>query len=264
METSNVLDSITYSCNSDLIKHWKSGGLAQISMHLPNPVYSSANLNTQISNQQYRNILNSATSEGKRFDSIISKVADGLEQLKNEGVPVLFRPLHEMNGEWFWWGLPSYNENNPERVELYKQLYQKIYKYMTNTRGLNNLLWVYSPDANREFKQSFYPGNGYVDIVGLDAYVDNPYAINGYSEMLDLGKPFAFTEIGPQTTSGSYSYDQFIQAIRQQYPKATYFLAWDDKWSPLANQGAGSLYNNGWTLNLGEVWNGSSLTPIIE
>ena len=57
---------------------------------------------------------------------------------------------------------------------------------MTETRGLDNLLWVYSPDANRDFKTDFYPGSSYVDITGLDAYFTDPYAISGYDEMLSL------------------------------------------------------------------------------
>ncbi len=83
-------------------------------------------------------------------------------------------------------GLTSYNQKDNERISLYKELYKKIYRYMTETRGLDNLLWVYSPDANRDFKTDFYPGSSYVDITGLDAYFTDPYAISGYDEMLSL------------------------------------------------------------------------------
>lgn len=267
LETAHIADAIDYSCNSDLISHWKSGGIPQISMHLPNPAFQSGNYKTKISNSQYEKILDSSTTEGKRLDAVLSKVADGLQQLKNEGVPVLFRPLHEMNGEWFWWGLTDYNQKDSERISLYKQLYQKIYHYMTDTRGLDNLIWVYAPDANRDFKTDFYPGDSYVDIVGLDAYFSDAYSIKGYDELTALNKPFAFTEVGPQTTNGSLcslDYSQFINAIKQKYPKTIYFLAWDDGWSPAANQGAFNLYNDSWTLNKGELWEGSSLTPVAE
>lgn len=170
METSNIADSIDYSCNTDLISHWKNGGIPQISMHLANPAFNSGNYKTPISNSQYERILDSSTEEGQRLDAMLSKIADGLQQLEDEGVPVLFRPLHEMNGEWFWWGLTDYNQEDSERITLYKQLYKKVYHYMTDTRGLDNLIWVYAPDANRNFKTDFYPGSSYVDIVGLDAY----------------------------------------------------------------------------------------------
>ncbi|MBY8911885.1 glycoside hydrolase family 26 protein [Bacillus sp. YC2] len=264
LETSNIADTIDYSCNSSLISYWKSGGLPQVSLHLANPAFQSGNFKTQISNSQYRNILNSSTAEGKRLDDMLSRIADGLSQLKNQGITVLFRPLHEMNGEWFWWGLTGYNQKDSERISLYKQLYTKIYHYMTDTRGLDNLLWVYAPDANRDFKTDFYPGSSYVDIVGLDAYFSDAYAISGYDELVSLNKPFAFTEVGPSVTNGSLDYASFINAIRQKYPKTTYFLTWDEQWSPAANKGASSLYNNSWTLNKGEMWNGDSLTPITE
>lgn len=264
LEPANIADTIDYSCNSDLISYWKNGGIPQISLHLANPAYTTGHFKTPISNSQYQNILNSSTAEGKRLEAMLSKVADGLEQLENEGVPVLFRPLHEMNGEWFWWGLTEYNQKDSQRISLYKQLYTKIYHYMTHTRGLDNLLWVYAPDANRDFKTDFYPGSSYVDIVGLDAYFNDPYSIQGYDQLTSLNKPFAFTEVGPQTTTGSLDYSSFINAIIQKYPKTTYFLAWDEGWSPAANKGAYNLYHNSWTLNKGEIWNGDSLTPIVE
>ncbi|MFN2747928.1 glycoside hydrolase family 26 protein [Bacillus sp. z60-18] len=264
LEPADITDTVDHSCNSDLISYWKSGGIPQISMHLANPAFTSGHYKTQISNSQYQHILDSSTAEGKRLDAMLEKIADGLEELKNEGVPVLFRPLHEMNGEWFWWGLTEYNQKDSERIALYKQLYQKIYHYMTNERGLDNLIWVYAPDANRDFKADFYPGSSYVDIVGLDAYFADADSIQGYEELTSLDKPFAFTEVGPQEMNGSFDYASFINAIRQKYPKTVYFLAWNDGWSPAANKGASSLYNNSWTLNKGEVWDGDSLTPVVE
>lgn len=110
LETSNIEDSIDVSCNSDLISYWKSGGIPQISLHLANPAYQSGHFKTPITNEQYKKLLDSSTTEGKRLNAMLSKIADGLQELENQGVPVLFRPLHEMNGEWFWWGLTSYNQ----------------------------------------------------------------------------------------------------------------------------------------------------------
>ncbi|MCY7801941.1 glycoside hydrolase family 26 protein [Bacillus haynesii] len=264
LEPEEIADTIDYSCNRDLIAYWKSGGIPQISLHLANPAFTSGHYKTQISNSQYERILDSSTPEGKRLEAMLNKIADGLQELENEGVPVLFRPLHEMNGEWFWWGLTQYNQKDSERISLYKQLYVKIYDYMTKTRGLDHLLWVYAPDANRDFKTDFYPGASYVDIVGLDAYFDDPYAIDGYEELTSLNKPFAFTEVGPQKTNGGLDYARFIHAIKEKYPKTAFFLAWNDEWSPAVNKGADTLYLHPWTLNKGEIWDGDSLTPVVE
>ncbi|MCY9069580.1 glycoside hydrolase family 26 protein [Bacillus inaquosorum] len=262
---SDITETIDYSCNSDLISYWKSGGIPQISLHLANPASSIFGKNaSHISNSEYEKILDLSTTEGKRLEAVLSKVADGLDQLKNEGVPVLFRPLHEMNGEWFWWGLTEYNKKDSQRFSLYKQLYQKIYHYMTDTRGLDNLIWVYSPDANRDFKTDFYPGSSYVDIVGLDAYFSDNFTIQGYDELTALNKPFAFTEIGTQKQDGNLDYSAFLNTVKQKYPKTVYFLTWDEVHSPSVNKGGSSFYNDSWTLNKGEMWEGSSLTPIVE
>lgn len=188
LEPENIADTIGYSCNSELISYWKSGGIPQISMHLANPAYSTGHFKTPISNSQYQNILDSSTTVGKRLDAMLGKIADGLQQLKDG--------------------------------------------------GLDNLLWVYAPDANRDFKTDFYPSVSYVDIVGLDAYFTDSYSIKGYDELTSLHKLFAFTEVGPQETNGGLDYSSLINAIKQNHPKTVYFLAWNDGWSPAANKGA--------------------------
>lgn len=188
LDPENIADTIGYSCNSELISYWKSGGIPQISMHLANPAYSTGHFKTPISNSQYQNILDSSTTVGKRLDAMLGKIADGLQQLKDG--------------------------------------------------GLDNLLWVYAPDANRDFKTDFYPSVSYVDIVGLDAYFTDSYSIKGYDELTSLHKLFAFTEVGPQETNGGLDYSSLINAIKQNHPKTVYFLAWNDGWSPAANKGA--------------------------
>lgn len=64
LETSNIEDSIDVSCNSDLISYWKSGGIPQISLHLANPAYQSGHFKTPITNDQYKKLLDSTTTEG--------------------------------------------------------------------------------------------------------------------------------------------------------------------------------------------------------
>ena len=81
-----------------------------------------------------------------------------------------FRPLHESNGAWFWWG-----QQDPAE---FAALWQGMFRYLTDTKGLHNLLWVYS--ANRNFDGTremdparYYPGHDYVDVLALDIYDDD-------------------------------------------------------------------------------------------
>lgn len=267
----NEADLVDYSCNSTLIDYWKKGGLVQISHHLPNPVFAGndpgtgeGGLKKAVSNEQLAAVLQSGTPERTRWLAILDKVAAGLMQLQQQGVVVLYRPLHEMNGEWFWWGATGYNTHDTTRMNLYIRLYRDIYTYFTRTKGLNNLLWVYAPDANRQDKTGFYPGDAYVDIAGLDMYLDNPANLSGYDEMLRLNKPFALTEVGPSTTNQQFDYARLVSIIKSNFPKTVYFLPWNNVWSPVKNLNASAAYNDSSVVNRGGIWNGSQLTPIVE
>lgn len=87
----------------------------------------------------------------------IQAIAVQLKRLEEAGVPVLWRPLHEASGGWFWWGADG--------PEVYKQLWVFLYKTLTEVYGCNNLIWV----CNCQ-NPAWYPGDDYVDIVGQDIY----------------------------------------------------------------------------------------------
>jgi mannan endo-1,4-beta-mannosidase len=86
----------------------------------------------------------------------IDAIAEQLKRLRDAGVPVLWRPLHEASGGWFWWGTDR---------ESYLGLYKLLYDRLTHVHHLNNLIWVW----NGQHKD-WYPGDEYVDIIGEDIY----------------------------------------------------------------------------------------------
>lgn len=92
----------------------------------------------------------------------IDAIAIQLKRLQDANVPVLWRPLHEAEGRWFWWGTKG-----PESCKwLWKLLFERLVHY----HGLDNLIWVWtstgSPDA-----LNWYPGDAYVDVIGADIYL---------------------------------------------------------------------------------------------
>lgn len=89
----------------------------------------------------------------------IDTIAIQLLRLQDAGVPVLWRPLHEASGKWFWWGSAG-----PEaQIKLWRIIYHRLTCY----HGLNNLIWLWNgEDAD------WYPGDDYVDIIGEDIYAD--------------------------------------------------------------------------------------------
>ena len=97
-------DLIDYSCNPALKTHWSLGGLVTINMHLPNPVSASGGGIKDKWNLNFADLINTGTQTGQRWRLFLDRMAQGLDDLQQSGVTVLFRPFHEMNGEWFFWG----------------------------------------------------------------------------------------------------------------------------------------------------------------
>lgn len=120
----------------------------------------------------------------------IDAIAVPLQQLQSQGVPVLWRPLHEAEGGWFWWGAKG-----PEPA---KELYRILYDRLTNHHGLNNLIWVWNSEA-----PEWYPGDDVVDIISIDSYPqpgDYSPLSRRYENLVELvqGKKLvALTENGP-------------------------------------------------------------------
>ncbi len=105
--------------------------------------------------------LTPGAEENKALLNDIDFMAGKLKQVQDAGVPVLFRPLHEAEGAWFWWG----GEGPENCVKLYRLLYDKF----TNEHKINNLIWVWT-SYTFDTSPKWYPGDDVVDIVGYDKY----------------------------------------------------------------------------------------------
>jgi mannan endo-1,4-beta-mannosidase len=123
----------------------------------------------------------------------IDAIAVQLKRLRDLDIPVLWRPLHEASGGWFWWGASGNN--------AYKQLWILMYERMTNYHGLNNLIWIWNGGH-----KDWFPGADYVDLAGEDIYTakrnyssQSPkfYEIVEYLRELGTMKPIGLTECGP-------------------------------------------------------------------
>ncbi|MBA4140548.1 MAG: hypothetical protein H0X70_08605, partial [Segetibacter sp.] len=142
----------------------------------------------------------------------IDAIAVQLKKLRDAGVPVLWRPLHEAGGAWFWWGAKG---SAPA-----KALWDIMYNRLTNFHGLHNLIWVWStPEA------SWYPGNSKVDMIGYDSYPGN-YNYTTQKNMFDNlynitngQKLIAMSENGPIPD---------IQNTLSADAAWSYFMSWND------------------------------------
>lgn len=105
--------------------------------------------------------LTPGTEENTALLKDIDFMAQKFKQLQDAGVPVIFRPLHEAEGGWFWWGA----EGPEPCVKLYRLLYDKF----TNEYKLNNIIWLWT-SSTYDTSSKWYPGNDVVDMVGYDKY----------------------------------------------------------------------------------------------
>ena len=91
----------------------------------------------------------------------LDAIAVQLQKFQDANLPLLWRPLHEASGGWFWWGA----KGPGPFIELWRLMHDRFVNY----HGLHNLIWVYTVgDA------AWYPGDAYVDIVGMDIYPSDP------------------------------------------------------------------------------------------
>jgi mannan endo-1,4-beta-mannosidase len=115
------------------------------------------------------------TDEHKAAMADMKVTADYLQMLADAKVPIFWRPLHEIDGGWFWWT----DTENPKNTAA---LYRMMFDYFTKERKLNNLIWVFNSahvansvkkepiEKRLAYRKAFYPGNAYVDVVGMDVY----------------------------------------------------------------------------------------------
>lgn len=164
---------------------WEKGGLVTICWHTG--VDGKGYQESLNDNPDFDKLLTEGTNEYNSMIANWDKAAEALLELQEAGVPVLWRPFHEFDGQWFWWGKGG-NEN-------FIKLWQMMYDRYTKKFGLNNLIWVLGYSG--EVKDGWYPGDEYCDIIGSDTY-DNSTNASAWKKLEALGtdKPFAFHECG--------------------------------------------------------------------
>jgi mannan endo-1,4-beta-mannosidase len=160
---SRVAHGSTSNATDLAIAYWNAGGIVTFCWHWNAPEkyltgewYSG--FRAEATDIDLAKIMNGEDEEGyELLMQDIDAIATQLLILQDAGVPVLWRPLHEASGGWFWWGASG--------ADAYKQLYILLYDKLTNEYGLNNLIWLWNgQDAE------WYPGDEYVDIIGEDLY----------------------------------------------------------------------------------------------
>ena len=179
------------------------------------PVTFEESVQGKLTDEQWRDLVTPGTEINERWKSQVDVIAWFVKQLQYAGVPVLWRPYHEMNGDWFWWGKKASDDG-------YKKLYRMLFDRLVHFHKLNNLIWVFNANElneNVDPSDKYFPGDDVVDVLAIDVYRGS-YARKDYEQLLALAgdRPIGLGEVGRLPSPDT---------LRAQ-PRWTWFMSWGD------------------------------------
>ena len=233
----------------------KKGAILTMSMHLPNFAevakrpkingkydfsgYSPNNLEGSV----VQRILPGGDLNGV-YRAYLDMVAEFDGKLQAADVPLIFRPFHENNGSWFWWGASSCTPSE------YKNIFRYTVEYLRDVKGLHNMLYAYSPGGPLVDEADYlsrYPGDAFIDVIGFDMYHRDPAKedmwMEGFAQTMQVVADFAkkrdkvaaVTECGmlygnsALVVKGNTRLDWWNEAMARIAPQdMAYFLTWSN------------------------------------
>ncbi len=204
----------------DAIREYHKGHIIVLMWHAVRPIEQEpvkfkTSIQGKLTDKQWHDLITPGTEINEHWKSQVDVIAWFLMQLRDAHVPVLWRPYHEMNGGWFWWG----KKPGPDG---YKKLYRMLFDRLVKFHKLNNLIWVYGANEvtpGVDPYSEYYPGDDVVDILATDIY-HSGFAKKQYDQLLALAndKPIALAEVGVAPSP----------EILKEQPRWTWFMVWDD------------------------------------
>jgi mannan endo-1,4-beta-mannosidase len=224
---------------------YNRGGVTTVAWHFPNPVSDGGFYwKDSVSLPAVKYIIPGGEANEK-YKRILGEIGDWANNLKGSDgklVPVIFRPYHEFDGGWFWWGEPHCTK------EEFVSLWRITVSYLRDSLGVHNFLYAFSPDNRFTTEEKYlerYPGDDWVDMLGMDDYGDmgrDRKAPDVASAKLKIisdyaikkGKLAAFTETGlesiPDTTWWT---ETLLKVMKKDNMQLCYVLVWrNDSQSP--------------------------------
>ena len=196
----------------------RAGALVTLMWHVCPPTVGDAcdwakDISGDLTDAQWRSLVTDGSALNLAWKARLETTVPYLRQLRDQGVEVLLRPLHELNDDWAWWGgRPGAGGSSA--------LYRITHDYLVS-RGLTNLVWVWSvTDVDPASFAAYYPGDQYVDVVGLDSWSARFPTADTYARVAALAgsKPMALTEVSTVPT----------EAQLAAQPRWAYFMLWSE------------------------------------
>ena len=205
-------------------RQWNSGSIVTLMWHAVRPIDDdneialwAKTIQGELSDEEWNEFLTPGTALNKKWIAQIDEIAEYLKILRDKHIPVLWRPYHEMNGKWFWWG---YKKGPDGFARLWKAMYDRYVNY----HHLDNLIWVWNSNAPRDRENDtafaysdFFPGLEYVDVLAADVY-HRDWKQSHHDDLKALagGKPISLGECGQLPEP----------EILEKQPYWTWFMCW--------------------------------------
>ena len=222
----------------NVVKTYNRGGVTTVAWHFYNPVSDGGFYwKDSISKPAVKYIIPGGEAH-ELYKEILGKVAHWAKSLKGKNgklAPVIFRPYHEFDGDWFWWGEPYCSK------EEFISLWQFTVSYLRDELSVHNFIYAFSPDNKFTNEAEFlerYPGDEWVDMVGMDNYADmgrDQYDLETATKKLRIvsdyaikkNKLAAFTETGLESIPNKEWWtDTLLKVMKSDSLQLSYVLVW--------------------------------------
>ncbi len=227
-----------------IVDTYDRGGVITISWHMSNPV-SGGGFNHQPGAPRAVKELLPGGTHHDAFRAILADAAELINSCRGKDgnlVPMIFRPWHEFDGDWFWWG------RGHSTIAEFTALYKLTVTELRDSHGVHNLIYAFSPDCKFNTENEFlerYPGDEWVDMVGFDDYADfgrDRYDLATGLKKLTIvsdyakksGKVAAFTETGLESIPNpTWWTETLLKTLKSPGLELSYVLVWrNDQHSP--------------------------------
>lgn len=224
---------------------YNRGGITTVAWHFYNPLSGGGFYWREGVSKPSLGLMIPGAPEHDRYKEILEGIADWAKSVKGADgklVPMIFRPYHEFDGDWFWWGA---SHCTPEE---FKSMWRFTVSYLRDTLGVHNFIYAFSPDNKFFTEEQYlarYPGDEWVDMLGMDNYahlgrdvMDIETAIKKLKIVCDLAKQknklSAFTETGLESIPlTNWWTDILLNVIESEGLNLSYVLVWrNDQRSP--------------------------------
>ncbi|MBS7256749.1 glycoside hydrolase family 26 protein [Flavobacterium branchiicola] len=223
----------------NVIDTYERGGITTVSWHFNNPVSNNGFYWKDSVSVAAMSLIKIGGSHHDQYKEILKTIADFAHSVKAKDgtlAPMIFRPFHEFDGDWFWWGKKFTSR------EDFIAVWQFTVSYLRDTLGVHNFIYAFSPDIRFNSQEEYlerYPGDNYVDMFGMDDYSDfgrdGKYDLEtGFKRLkiisdlaIQRKKLAAFTETGLESIPNkTWWTDVLLKTLKSEQLELAYVLVW--------------------------------------